>query len=63
MQKQIDENKRLEFFVNIFSKLSLEQLIDEKNYYEEEGVKTQLQAINILIKEKIQKLKVYTSNV
>lgn len=53
MQKQIDENKRLEFFVNIFSKLSLEQLIDEKNYYEEEGVKTQLQAINILIDKKV----------
>lgn len=58
MQKQIDENKRLEFFVNIFSKLSLEQLIDEKNYYEEEGVKTQLQAINILIDRKV-----YTGNV
>lgn len=53
MQKQIDENKRLEFFVNIFSKLTLEQLIDEKNYYEEEGVKTQLQAINILIDKKV----------
>lgn len=53
MQKQINENKRLEFFVNIFSKLSLEQLIDEKNYYEEEGVKTQLQAINILIDKKV----------
>lgn len=53
MQKQIDEDKRLEFFVNIFSKLSLEQLIDEKNYYEEEGVKTQLQAINILIDRKV----------
>ncbi len=53
MQKQIDENKRLEFFVNIFSKLSLEQLIDEKNYYEEEGVKTQLKAINILIDKKV----------
>lgn len=53
MQKQIDEDKRLEFFVNIFSKLSLEQLIDEKNYYEEEGVKTQLQAINILIYRKV----------
>lgn len=53
MQKQIDEDKRLEFFVNIFSKLSLEQLIDEKNYYEEEGVKTQLQAINILIDKKV----------
>ena len=53
MQKQIDEDKRLEFFVNIFSKLTLEQLIDEKNYYEEEGVKTQLQAINILIDKKV----------
>ena len=53
MQKQIDEDKRLEFFVNIFSKLSLEQLIDEKNYYEEEGAKTQLQAINILIDRKV----------
>lgn len=53
MQKQIDEDKRLEFFVNIFSKLSLEQLIDEKNYYEEEGVKTQLKAINILIDRKV----------
>ena len=53
MQKQIDENKRLEFFVNIFSKLLLEQLIDEKNYYEEEGVKTQLKAINILIDKKV----------
>lgn len=53
MQKQINVNKRLEFFVNIFSKLSLEQLIDEKNYYEEEGVKTQLKAINILIDKKV----------
>lgn len=53
MQKQIDEDKRLEFFVNIFSKLSLEQLIDEKNYFEEEGVKTQLKAINILIDKKV----------
>lgn len=53
MQKQIDVNKRLEFFVNIFSKLTLEQLIDEKNYFEEEGVKTQLKAINILIDKKV----------
>ena len=53
MQKQIDEDKRLEFFVNIFSKLTLEQLIDEKNYFEEEGVKTQLKAINILIDKKV----------
>lgn len=52
-ESKIYENKRLEFFVNIFSKLTLEQLIDEKNYYEEEGVKTQLQAINILIDRKV----------
>lgn len=52
-ESKIYEDKRLEFFVNIFSKLSLEQLIDEKNYYEEEGVKTQLKAINILIDKKV----------
>ena len=57
-ESKIYEDKRLEFFVNIFSKLSLEQLIDEKNYYEEEGVKTQLKAINILIDRKV-----YTGNV
>lgn len=48
----IYENKRLQFFVSIFSNLTEQQLLDTKLAYEEEGVVLQLKAINNVLKTK-----------